>query len=80
MGWRIEVKPFDLRLVVREELRDQELVTSGSTRVTYWEGAVRASGSFGETPVTGGGYVEMTGYDKRFGDRRSSHSSGRFGR
>lgn len=69
MGWRIDVKPLRISLAVREEMRDQELITKGSTRVTYWEGAVRASGSFGETPVTGAGYVEMTGYDKRFGVR-----------
>ena len=47
-------------------LEDQELVTHGSTRVTYWEGAVDVSGRFGGTPVRGDGYVEMTGYDKAF--------------
>ena len=42
-------------------LKDQELLTKGSTGVTYWEGAVSVSGS-----AKGEGYVEMTGYDRAF--------------
>jgi predicted secreted hydrolase len=30
--------------------------------VSYWEGAVRVSGVSGGQPVTGQGYVELTGY------------------
>jgi predicted secreted hydrolase len=30
--------------------------------VTYWEGAVGVQGTFKKRPVTGQGYVEMTGY------------------
>ena len=52
----------------------QELRTRRSTNVTYWEGAVRVSGTSqpqaGDTrpspgasvPVTGVGYLELTGY------------------
>ena len=47
-------------------LADQELDTSRSTRVTYWEGAVSASGQVRGAHVTGRGYVEMTGYAERF--------------
>ena len=47
---------------LEEKLADQELVTRKSTRVTYWEGLVDATGTFGETGVRGRGYVEMTGY------------------
>lgn len=64
MGWRVEVPAHDLSLLVRERMADQELRTKGSTRVTYWEGAVAVSGSFGGTAVRGQGYVEMTGYAK----------------
>ena len=44
-------------------MADQEIQTPGSTRVTYWEGSVRAEG-FGAQgrAVTGEGYVELTGY------------------
>jgi predicted secreted hydrolase len=47
-------------------LREQELITKGSTQITYWEGAVDVTGSFGGNAVRGDGYVEMTGYDKAF--------------
>jgi predicted secreted hydrolase len=66
MGWRVELPPLNVTLTLAPLLEDQELVTRGSTRITYWEGAVDVSGSFGGTPVRGDGYVEMTGYDKAF--------------
>lgn len=64
--WRVELPRFGVRLQVEPVLREQELITTGSTRVTYWEGAVDVSGSFGDVAVRGDGYVEMTGYDKAF--------------
>lgn len=66
MGWKITVPSVDLSLDVREELKDQELITAHSTRVTYWEGSVVVDGRQGTSAVTGVGYVEMTGYDKPF--------------
>jgi predicted secreted hydrolase len=66
MGWRVEVAPFGIALRIEPVMREQELVTTGSTRVTYWEGAVDVSGSFRNSPVRGVGYVEMTGYDRAF--------------
>jgi predicted secreted hydrolase len=66
MGWRVEVPSLRIALTLEPALRDQELVTPGSTGVTYWEGAVAVSGSFDSTAVRGEGYVEMTGYDRAF--------------
>lgn len=66
MGWRIDVMPFGINLRLQPVMREQELMTAGSTRVTYWEGAVDVTGSFRDTPVRGVGYVEMTGYDRAF--------------
>ena len=40
----------------------QELDTRKSTKVTYWEGAAKVSGSYQKKAVQGLGYVEMTGY------------------
>ena len=65
-GWRVEIPAFNVSLTLRSLLAQQELVTHGSTQVTYWEGAVDVSGTFSGTPVRGDGYVEMTGYDKAF--------------
>jgi predicted secreted hydrolase len=66
MGWRIAVPSFGIALTLQPVMKDQELVTRSSTRVTYWEGAVDAAGSFGNVAVNGRGYVEMTGYEKAF--------------
>jgi predicted secreted hydrolase len=66
MGWRVELPTFNVSLTVQPLLRAQELVTHGSTNITYWEGACDVSGAFAGTPVRGEGYVEMTGYDKAF--------------
>ncbi|HUO84997.1 MAG TPA: lipocalin family protein, partial [Thermoanaerobaculia bacterium] len=35
-------------------------------RVTYWEGAVSVDGRAGSAPVSGLGYVELTGYASPF--------------
>ena len=57
-GWRIEVPGEGLRLELTPTLRDQEL----ETEVTYWEGSVTVRGEGRSGPVTGRGYVELTGY------------------
>jgi predicted secreted hydrolase len=41
---------------------DQELRTTNSTGLTYYEGSTRVSGKAGGRNATGKGYVEMTGY------------------
>ncbi len=64
--WRIRVLPLNLELSIVPHLSDQELITEKTTRVTYWEGSVTVSGRAGQSPVSGMGYVEMTGYAKPF--------------
>ena len=62
MKWRVAIPTETIELEITPAFPDQELITNHSTRVTYWEGAVRINGSIGEKPVGGSGYVEMTGY------------------
>jgi predicted secreted hydrolase len=62
--WRVAVPALDISLDLRPLLADQELATSRSTQVTYWEGAVEVSGRLRGAPVSGQGYVELTGYAK----------------
>jgi predicted secreted hydrolase len=64
--WRIRVIPLNLDLAVVPSLSDQELITEKSTRVTYWEGSVSVTGRSSQGPVSGVGFVEMTGYAKPF--------------
>lgn len=56
--WRVVMPAFGLDVDVRPVFADQELVTSPR----YWEGAVDVSGTRSGRPVTGRGYVELTGY------------------
>jgi len=58
MGWRIDVPGRGLALTVTPVIPDQELATA----VRYWEGAVDIEGSRDQAPVSGRGYVELTGY------------------
>jgi predicted secreted hydrolase len=62
MGWSIAVPSQGLQLTVTPVLQDQELRTTRSTGVTYWEGAVTVTGTRQGKPVSGQGYIEMTGY------------------
>lgn len=65
MGWTVRIPRLGIELEVDEAMKDQELVTSASTRITYWEGAVRARGNVAGRPATAVGYVEMTGYAEK---------------
>lgn len=62
MRWKISIPQEKVDLEILPFFPSQELDTRKSTRVTYWEGAVRVKGSFRDKPVGGRGYVEMTGY------------------
>jgi predicted secreted hydrolase len=56
--WRLIVPRFGLDLAATPIIADQELFTT----VRYWEGAVDVAGTRDGTPLTGRGYVELTGY------------------
>lgn len=59
--WRLKVPGQKLDLQITPYIDDQELNVS----VRYWEGAVRAEGRAHGKPVSGNGYVEMTGYSRQ---------------
>lgn len=61
-SWTIEIPERDLKLRLRPTVADQELRTEESSRITYWEGSIRAEGTRSGRPVRGRGYVELTGY------------------
>lgn len=56
--WRLSVPSQQVELTLTPLLADQELPVS----FRYWEGAVRLEGTHAGQPVTGRGYVELTGY------------------
>ncbi len=57
-AWTLHLPRESLRLELVPVLADQELITT----VRYWEGAVDVSGERQGLPVSGRGYVELTGY------------------
>jgi predicted secreted hydrolase len=68
---RVTIPSLALDLQIRTPMQSQEL--AGKTRLSpsYWEGAVDASGKRGSSPISGAGYLEMTGYDKPLDFSRS---------
>jgi predicted secreted hydrolase len=57
-GWVLTAPAADLRLTITPLLADQEMNVS----YAYWEGAVKTDGAMEGKPVSGSGYVELTGY------------------
>ncbi len=64
-GWTLQVPSADLQLTISPYLADQEMNVS----FAYWEGAVHVSGRSAGRPVSGDGYVELTGYSGSLGGR-----------
>jgi predicted secreted hydrolase len=57
--WRMEIPRLNIDLEVSTPLKNQELALPS---LAYWEGLIHAAGSAGGAPVTGHGYLELTGY------------------
>jgi predicted secreted hydrolase len=57
-GWQVVFPALDLDLTITPLIPDQEMQLS----FVYWEGAVMVEGLAAGAPVTGRGYVELTGY------------------
>lgn len=61
-SWTIEVPVLDIDLTLTPSVAAQELDTTATTGVIYWEGEVIVTGTRGRQQVDGLGYVELTGY------------------
>jgi predicted secreted hydrolase len=59
IGWRVTLPGRQTEFVVRAALENQELVLGP---ITYWEGAIDASGTREGRAIKGRGYLELTGY------------------
>lgn len=64
LNWILRIPSLSLALDVTTPLQPQELVTRKKIGPSYWEGLVDYRGSLGSAPITGRGYLEMTGYSK----------------
>src|SRR5262245_45469292 len=64
--WRLNISSLQISLDLIPLMAGQELTTSRSTQVTYWEGAISITGTVQGKPVQGQGYMELTGYAEQF--------------
>ena len=64
--WNIKIPGHQIELTLTPMVKDQELITKESTRVTYWEGSVKVEGKYQGDSIKGMGYVELTGYAEPF--------------
>ena len=62
LRWHVSIPRLNMELDVTTPLKNQEL--TGSFGPSYWEGAIDVSGQRGQSPLSGVGYLEMTGYAK----------------
>jgi predicted secreted hydrolase len=60
MGWEVSVPEHGLELSLAPVMEDQELCMI--LDICYWEGAIDVSGTRDGEPISGRGYVELTGY------------------
>jgi predicted secreted hydrolase len=61
LGWRLRLHQPELDLTIQTPVDDQEMITTHSTGVTYWEGSITVEGRYGANQVSGRGYMELTG-------------------
>lgn len=61
-AWRIRIPSAAIDVTASALVANQELFTTASTGITYWEGAVGGRGTSNGNEVALEGYVELTGY------------------
>ena len=61
-GWFIRIPADDLTITLHPTVENQELDTTATTGVVYWEGSQDVRATRRGVPLSGEGYVELTGY------------------
>ncbi len=67
--WQIKILSEALEIHVRPHFHDCELNCVSTTFVAYWEGPVWVSGKKANESISGRGYQELCGYDRRLSTR-----------
>jgi predicted secreted hydrolase len=62
--WTIAIPRLGVKLEATTPSPSQELNNTRGFAPTYWEGAIALSGMRDDKPLSGAGYLEMTGYDR----------------
>jgi predicted secreted hydrolase len=69
LHWNVAIRPLKLSLDISTPLKSQEIFSGSPIIPSYWEGAVRITGTRDDLAIKGVGYLELTGYDKPFRPR-----------
>ena len=64
LRWKVSIPKLKVDLDISTPLANQELTGKNNLVPTYWEGAIQLAGHKDTKPITGVGYLEMTGYDR----------------
>ena len=64
VAWEVTIPRYGIEMQVRTALKSQELTGRTKYSPSYWEGAVAITGEHASRPLSGAGYLEMTGYDR----------------
>jgi predicted secreted hydrolase len=63
VSWRIQIPQLGIALEAKTPLPSQELTAQSTLAPSYWEGAIRVTGTRNGQLLTGAGYLELTGYE-----------------
>jgi len=63
ISWKIRIPQLGISLEAKTRLPSQELSSQSKLAPSYWEGSITLTGARNTQPVTGVGYLELTGYD-----------------
>ncbi|MCU7799383.1 MAG: lipocalin family protein [gamma proteobacterium symbiont of Lucinoma myriamae] len=63
ISWDILIPEKNIKLFVSTPIKQQEWSKAGGFSFNYWEGSIDVNGNINQQPVSGSGYLEMTGYD-----------------
>ncbi|MCK5647814.1 MAG: hypothetical protein KAI22_02955, partial [Gammaproteobacteria bacterium] len=63
ISWLLLIPEKNINLTVSAQVKQQEWSKAAGFSFNYWEGSVVVKGTKDQQPVSGSGYLEMTGYD-----------------
>ncbi len=63
--WQISIPSEGLHCIVTPTVKEQEMITTKSTGITYWEGRCKVEGRIRGKKIKGNAYAELVGYDKK---------------
>jgi len=61
-AWVIKLPGEELQIEIYPVIDDQEIISTRPDSAIYWEGKVSVNGTRAGIPITGDGFVELTGY------------------